>query len=81
MTWSESDEEALRVVVLDPCFTRVEPDPLREDAMRYRKLRSLALQGGDLEAFVALEQLDHLRTNEEFDAAVDDPVTFRERNP
>ena len=41
------------------------------DAMRYQKLRSLAVDWNDLEATVALGMFDFTPTPEEFDAKVD----------
>lgn len=46
------------------------PDQER-DAARYRWLRDKAMKGGDLEAFVALSQLDYIPTQERFDACID----------
>ena len=47
-------------------------DGLERDAMRYRKLRSFAIDGRhDLEARVAMAQLDFTGSNDRFDEAVD----------
>lgn len=48
------------------------------DAARYRKLRTLAVESHDLEAFVALKQLDY-GTTEQFDAAVESLPDWRPR--
>jgi hypothetical protein len=50
---------------------QAERDALSKDAERYRWLRAGAGGGGTLEAFVALEQLDFLRSEAEFDAVID----------
>ena len=44
---------------------------LERDADRYRKLRHIACERGDLEATIALGQFDFLCDNDKFDAAVD----------
>ena len=41
------------------------------DAIRYRKLRAMALKHYSLEAFVACEALDHVSSEEQFDETVD----------
>jgi hypothetical protein len=43
----------------------------RNDAIRYRKLRAMALGRGNLGAFVACESLDYTCSEKEFDAVVD----------
>jgi hypothetical protein len=40
------------------------------DAARYRQLRDIAVKRGGLEAFVAMNQLDHMHDADEFDAVV-----------
>ena len=54
-------------------------DPLKQqlaksdkDANRYRKLRALALNGGRLEATIALEQIDYISDSDKIDACVDE---------
>lgn len=42
------------------------------DAVRYRKLRSIAVESGCLEAEIAMGQFDFMPTEERFDRAVDD---------
>jgi hypothetical protein len=42
------------------------------DALRYRKLRALAVEEGILEATAAIEELDFVDSDEEFDKCVDD---------
>ena len=42
------------------------------DALRYRKLRTLAVEEGILEATAAIEELDFVDSDEEFDKIVDD---------
>lgn len=49
-------------------------EELVRDATRYRKIRDLAVVARALEAFVALEQLDHLRSPEDFDLVLDDRI-------
>lgn len=41
------------------------------DALRYRKLRSIAMNGGNLEAVVAVNQLDFVKDDSAFDDEVD----------
>lgn len=42
-----------------------------DDAARYQRLRDIALKRGGLEAFVAINQLDHERDADQFDRTVD----------
>ena len=49
----------------------VEIEYVSEDAERYRKLRKIALEKHDLEATVALGQLDFIQDEEGFDACVE----------
>ena len=48
-----------------------EIETLRKDAMRYRKLRDLALVRGTLEAAIAIGQFDFIRDADRFDDSVD----------
>jgi hypothetical protein len=50
------------------------------DAIRYRKLRAMALEFWCLEAFVACAALDHLSSEDQFDEAVDQARPRRSRN-
>ena len=52
---------------------------LIKDAMRYRKLRDLAMNDGCLEATIAIGQFDFIGTAECFDADVDS--LFSEKKP
>ena len=49
-------------------------DEFATDAARYRGLRKLALDGGNLEARVAVAQLDYLVSADAFDAEVDEMI-------
>lgn len=49
-------------------------ESLCRDALRYRKLRDLAVRRSRLEEMVALSALDHVRTDERFDREVDDYI-------
>jgi hypothetical protein len=44
---------------------------LAKDAARYHKLRDIAVIKGNLEATVAINQLDFIGNNDGFDAAID----------
>ena len=50
------------------------PDATVKDAERYRFLRNLAMQRGDLESFVALAQLDFYADEKGFDHCVDEEM-------
>ena len=49
---------------------RLERDELLADALRYRKIREIALRG-NLESSVALAQVDHTRGSADVDALFD----------
>jgi len=46
-------------------------EDMYRDAMRYVELRSIAMEQGNLEAVVAINQLDFCPSKDAFDAAVD----------
>ena len=47
------------------------------DALRYRALRKLAIDDGELESWVALNALDFIPTSDEFDETVDSLIDWR----
>lgn len=47
-----------------------------KDAERYRKLRGFALNGGNLEAYVAINQLDYILDSDKFDTTVDNILSI-----
>lgn len=51
-----------------------EYEELLQDATRYRKMRTLAVEFRSLEAFVALTSLDFTSSQVEFDNVVDERV-------
>ena len=50
-----------------------------KDAERYRKLREIAVRGGELETFVVRKNLDFKDNNEDFDLVIENEL-FNDRN-